>query len=104
MITAKSRSIENTYEDSDRFFGSGFLLGGVCMTGSWCCWSFFGIIRPLYTINVLPYLHMEYLRNKKAGLNFTLEDTIETGIQLIGTEVKSVKAQHGSLNGSHVTI
>ena len=47
---------------------------------------------------------MEYLRNKKASLNFTVEDTIETGIQLLGTEVKSVKAQHGSLAGSHVTI
>jgi SsrA-binding protein len=47
---------------------------------------------------------MEYLRNKKVGLNFTLEDTIEAGIQLLGTEVKSVKAQHGSLNGSHVTL
>lgn len=47
---------------------------------------------------------MEYLRNKKAGLNYTLEGTIETGIQLLGTEVKSVKAQHGSLSGSHVTI
>lgn len=47
---------------------------------------------------------MEYLRNKKAGLNYILEDTVETGIQLLGTEVKSVKAQHGSLSGSHVTI
>jgi SsrA-binding protein len=47
---------------------------------------------------------MEYLRNKKAGLNYTLEETIETGIALLGTEVKSVKAQHGSLTGSHVTI
>jgi len=47
---------------------------------------------------------MEYLRNKKAGLNFTLEDTMETGVVLLGTEVKSVKAQHGSLTGSHVMI
>jgi SsrA-binding protein len=47
---------------------------------------------------------MEYLRNKKAGLNYTLQDDLEVGIVLQGTEVKSVKAQHGSLNGSHVTI
>jgi SsrA-binding protein len=47
---------------------------------------------------------MEYLRNKKAGLNFILQDTLEVGIALQGTEVKSVKAQHGSLNGSHVTL
>jgi len=54
--------------------------------------------------DMLPCLYMEYLRNKKAGLNYSLEETIETGIQLLGTEVKSVKAQHGSLSGSHVTI
>jgi len=47
---------------------------------------------------------MEYLRNKKADLNFTIEDTIETGVELLGTEVKSVKAAHGSLTGSHVTL
>lgn len=47
---------------------------------------------------------MEYLRNKKAGLNYSLEDTIETGLQLLGTEVKSIKAHHGSLSGSHVAI
>ena len=47
---------------------------------------------------------MEYVRNKKAGFDFSIQDTIETGIELLGTEVKSVKAQHGSLNGSHVTL
>lgn len=47
---------------------------------------------------------MEYLRNKKAGLHYTLEETIEVGIELLGTEVKSIKAGHGSLSGSHVTL
>ncbi len=47
---------------------------------------------------------MEYVRNKKAGFDFSIQDTIETGIELLGTEVKSLKAQHGSLNGSHVTL
>jgi SsrA-binding protein len=47
---------------------------------------------------------MEYIRNKKATFDYTLEDTIETGIELLGTEVKSVKASHGSLAGSHVTL
>ncbi len=47
---------------------------------------------------------MEYVRNKKAGFDFSIQDTIETGIELVGTEVKSVKAQHGSLNGSHITL
>ena len=53
---------------------------------------------------MLPYRYMEYLRNKKSGLNYTLQDDLEVGIVLLGTEVKSVKAQHGSLNGSHVTM
>lgn len=47
---------------------------------------------------------MEYVRNKKAGFDYTVQDTFETGIELLGTEVKSVKAQHGSLSGSHVTV
>lgn len=47
---------------------------------------------------------MEYVRNKKATFDFALQDTIETGIELLGTEVKSIKAQHGSLSGSHVTL
>jgi SsrA-binding protein len=47
---------------------------------------------------------MEYIRNKKATFDYAIEETIETGIQLLGTEVKSVKAGHGSLSGSHATI
>jgi SsrA-binding protein len=47
---------------------------------------------------------MEYIRNKKASFDYTLQDTLEAGIELLGTEVKSLKAQHGSLSGSHVTM
>ena len=47
---------------------------------------------------------MEYVRNKKAGFDYQIQDMVEAGIELIGTEVKSVKAQHGSLAGSHVTM
>ncbi len=47
---------------------------------------------------------MEYIRNKKARFDYTLEDTLEAGIALLGTEVKSLKAQHGSLSGSYVTM
>ena len=47
---------------------------------------------------------MEYVRNKKAGFDYQIQDMIETGIELLGTEVKSVKAQHGSLAGSYVTL
>lgn len=47
---------------------------------------------------------MEYLRNKKVSFDYHLEDTIEAGIELLGTEVKSVKAHHGSLSGAYVSI
>ena len=47
---------------------------------------------------------MEYLRNKKATFDYQLEDTYECGIELLGTEVKSIKGHHGSLSGSYVSI
>lgn len=45
---------------------------------------------------------MEYIRNKKAGLEYTIEETLEAGMELLGTEVKSIKASHGSLAGAYV--
>ncbi len=47
---------------------------------------------------------MEYLRNKKATFDYQLEDSYECGIELLGTEVKSVKHNHGSLSGAYVSI
>jgi SsrA-binding protein len=47
---------------------------------------------------------MEYLRNKKATFDFEFKDTYECGIELLGTEVKSVKNNHGSLSGSYVSV
>lgn len=47
---------------------------------------------------------MEYLRNKKVTFDYHFEDTIEAGIELLGTEVKSLKGHHGSLNGAYVAI
>jgi len=44
----------------------------------------------------------EYLRNKKATFDYELRDTYECGVELLGTEVKSVKHHHGSLTGSYV--
>lgn len=42
------------------------------------------------------------LVNKKATLNYTLVDTYQTGLQLYGLEVKSLRKKHGSLVGSFV--
>lgn len=57
--------------------------------------------RKLIRANIL---FMEYLRNKKATFDYHLEDTYECGLELLGTEVKSVKANHGSLSGAYVSI
>ena len=47
---------------------------------------------------------MEYVRNKKSSHDYSFEETLEAGIQLLGTEVKSVRANHGSLNGAYVQV
>lgn len=47
---------------------------------------------------------MEYLRNKKASFDYEFIETIEAGIKLSGSETKSIKAHHGSLNGAYVAI
>lgn len=47
---------------------------------------------------------MEYVRNKKASFDYSFEKTIEAGIELLGTEVKSIKANHGSLAGAYIQV
>jgi len=42
--------------------------------------------------------------NKKARLEYEVLDTLEAGISLLGLEVKSLKAKHGSIVGAHVLI
>lgn len=42
--------------------------------------------------------------NKRAGFDYELIETLEAGIVLLGTEVKSVRHGHMSLKGSYVTI
>jgi SsrA-binding protein len=47
---------------------------------------------------------MEYLRNKKATFDYQLQESIEAGIELLGTEVKSIKDHQGSLSGAYVVL
>lgn len=47
---------------------------------------------------------MSLVVNKKASFDYEYIDTIEAGIELLGTEVKSVKAGHGSLSGAYVAV
>lgn len=45
-----------------------------------------------------------YAYNKRASFDFELLETFEAGIELLGTEVKSVRAGHMSLRGAFVTM
>lgn len=42
--------------------------------------------------------------NKRAKFDYDLLETLEVGLALLGTEVKSVRAGHMSLKGAFVTI
>lgn len=47
---------------------------------------------------------MSFVRNKKAHLEYTLEETLEAGIELLGTEAKSLRAGNGKLEGARVVV
>lgn len=43
-------------------------------------------------------------RNKKARFEYDIEDTLETGIKLLGSEVKSVRQGKVSLDGAYCAV
>lgn len=45
-----------------------------------------------------------FIKNKKATFNYEILEKYEAGIELFGYEVKSIKKNQGSLEGTHVTI
>lgn len=47
---------------------------------------------------------MTLLENKKAKMRYTVLETYEAGIELLGTEVKSLRAKLGKLDGSYVIV
>jgi SsrA-binding protein len=47
---------------------------------------------------------MSLLVNKKASLNYEIEEKYVAGIELFGYEVKSLRNSQGSLDGSYVTV
>ncbi len=49
-----------------------------------------------------PY--MTLIKYKKVGLKYENIDTFEAGIELLGTEVKSIRAKLGSMDGSRVVV
>lgn len=46
----------------------------------------------------------ELPRNKKAGFDFELQERFDAGVELLGTEVKSLRGGQGKLEGSHVIV
>lgn len=47
---------------------------------------------------------MALIRNKKAHFNFEILKSFEAGIELLGFEVKSLRAGQGSLEGARVIV
>lgn len=48
---------------------------------------------------------MEFLaENKKAFFNYEVLEKFNTGIELLGLEVKSLKAKRGTLDGAYVSV
>lgn len=47
---------------------------------------------------------MSLVVNKKATFDYALLESIEAGVELLGTEAKSIRAKHGSLSGAYVAI
>lgn len=47
---------------------------------------------------------MALVENSKIHFNYEILERYEAGIELSGTEVKSIRAKHGSLEGAHVIV
>ncbi len=47
---------------------------------------------------------MALVENKKARLNYEILEELEAGLELLGGEVKSLRAGHGKLEGAHAIV
>ena len=45
---------------------------------------------------------MSLIENKRVGFDYEILETLEAGLELLGFEVKSLRAGHGSLKGARV--
>ena len=45
-----------------------------------------------------------YINNSKAHFNYEILDQYEAGIELLGSEVKSIRQKHGRIEGAHVLV
>lgn len=51
-----------------------------------------------------PGVEVNICRNRRATHDYEVTDTIECGLVLVGTEVKSLRAGHASLDGAYARI
>ena len=58
-------------------------------------------MKSCYDISVMAE---SLIYNKKVNLDYEILETFEAGIELLGYEVKSLRAGQGSLLGSHITV
>jgi SsrA-binding protein len=49
-------------------------------------------------------LHVNLIEHKKARLEYDLLEEFEAGLELLGHEVKSLRAHHGKLEGAHIIV
>jgi len=47
---------------------------------------------------------MSLIENKKARLNYEVLEEFEAGLELLGSEVKSLRGGHGKLDGAHIIV
>lgn len=47
---------------------------------------------------------MALIEHKKARLNYEILEEFEAGLELLGTEVKSLRAGQGKLEGAHILV
>ena len=47
---------------------------------------------------------MQLLHNKKVGLTYSVIESMQSGVELLGLEVKSLRKKQGSLDGGKVII
>lgn len=47
---------------------------------------------------------MNLVEHKKARLNYETLEEYEAGLELLGLEVKSLRARHGKLEGAHIVV
>jgi len=47
---------------------------------------------------------MALINNKKIGLEYSIDKKLVFGVELLGSEVKSIKASQGSLDGARVAV